>query len=169
VCVCDHSDTLERRWWRVWRGFALAPYTHNIYIHGRTSMHVNLIFWVLLTADCLTLIRSRSWYNHTHQHAYLRVCLRTYFFFFCLFSEYTLQLIGLPHCFSSIQRALFVRQPVVGPANRRFCRAFIAWVSACLSCKVLSFYHYLTCICLCFLCDLCVCVSRCAPADEQRQ
>jgi hypothetical protein len=33
----------------------------------------------------------------------------------------------------TIQESLFVQQPVVGPATRRFCWAFIAWVSVRVS------------------------------------
>ncbi len=35
-----------------------------------------------MTSGCLTLIRSRSSYNHTYQHAYLCVCVCTYLFLF---------------------------------------------------------------------------------------
>jgi hypothetical protein len=37
---------------------------------------------VYLTAGWLTLIRSRSSYKHTYQHAYLCVCVCMYLFFF---------------------------------------------------------------------------------------
>jgi hypothetical protein len=88
----DHSHTLELRWWRVWRWFALAPHTiihTNMHTCACMCVYIFLfcpcfLFWVWLTAGCLTL------------------------------------------CFSSIQVASFVQQPVVGPATRRFYRAFIA-------------------------------------------
>jgi hypothetical protein len=49
-------------------------------------MFVCLIFGVYLTAGCLTLIRSRSSYNHTYKHAYLCVYVYIYMFFFvCVF------------------------------------------------------------------------------------
>jgi hypothetical protein len=49
VCVClchgvhrqtNHSHTLELRWWRVWRWFALAPHTH---IHTQTHKYACLL------------------------------------------------------------------------------------------------------------------------------
>ena len=149
-------------------------------------MHVCLLFWVYLTAACLTLIQSRSSFNHTYQHTCLCVCVCVCnrFYFRLFFWEYltagclTLCCLTL---FSSIQVALYVQQPAVGPATRHFCRAFIASVSVRVSCgwvlrycvwvKVLIFYHYLTCIFLCFSCCLCVYVfvSRCAPTDKQTQ
>jgi hypothetical protein len=68
-------------------------------------------------------------------------------------------------CFSSIQGSFFEQKPVVSPASRRFCRAFIAWVSVLVSrgwvlrycgwVKVLIFFHYLTCIRTCILVCLC--------------
>ncbi len=61
------------------------------------------------------------------------VCVCIYLYIFCLFCWVYLAAGGLSLCFSSIQVALFVRQPVVGPATRHFYRAFIASVSACFS------------------------------------
>ncbi len=111
-----------------------------------------------LSCGCWTLIRSRSSYNHTYQHAYLCVCVCICLFFFCLFCCVYLASGSLTLCFSSIQDACFEQQPVVGPTIRRFCRAFIASVSVCVSrgwvlryrawVKVLIFYHCLACICL---------------------
>ncbi len=57
----------------------------------------------------MTLIRSRSSYNHSYQHAYLCVCMYIFVLFFVCFSEYTAG--GLTLCFSSIQEASFVQQP----------------------------------------------------------
>jgi hypothetical protein len=66
---------------------------------------------------------------HTFVSVYVHICS----FFVCFFWVY-LAAGCLTLCFSSIQGA--------------FC--------ACV--KVLIFYHFLTCICLCFQCCLCVCV-----------
>ena len=116
--------------------------------------------WVYLTAGCLTLIRSRSSYNHTCQHAFLCVWACIYVFFFCLFFWVYLIAGWLTLCFSSIQGAWFEQQHVVGPATGHFCRAFIASVSVrvsrgwvlryCAWVTVLIFYHYWPCISLCF-------------------
>ena len=57
----------------------------HTYTDTRVCMFVCLVFWVHLTAGCLTQIRSRFSYNHTYQHAYLCVCVCIYLFFFCLF------------------------------------------------------------------------------------
>ena len=109
------------------------------------------------------------------------VCMYNFLLFFPFWAYLTAGCLTL--CFSSIQSALVVRQPVVGPATRRFWRAFISLVSLHVSrgwvlrycgwVQVLISYHHLPCICLCFLCFLCVCVcvfvSRCAPADKQTQ
>ena len=67
--------------------------------HTHTGSHVFmsvcLLFWVYLTDVGLTLIHSRSSYNHTYQHAYLCVCACIYLFFFSFcFAEYTLQLVS---------------------------------------------------------------------------
>ncbi len=100
----------------------------------------------------------------------IRVCLCTYIFVL-FFPPVYLTAGCLTLCFSSNQAAYFVQQPVVGPASRRFCRAFIAWVSVCVSCgwvlryciwvKVLIFYNSLPWIWLCFECCLCLCVCVC--------
>ncbi len=142
-------------------------------------MFVCLLFWVYLTAGFLILIRSRSSYNHIHQHAYLCVCVRIYFLFFSLFSWVYLTDGCLTLCFSSIQEAWFVQEPVDGPATEHFCRAFITsvsvrvsrgWVLRCCGwVTVFIFYHYLTCIWLCLLCCLCVCVCVCVTVCTGRQ
>ncbi len=77
---------------------------------------------------------SRSSYNHAHKHTYC-VCVYTYFFFVCLLVwVYTTDcVLTLCLCFYSIQATRFEQQPVVGPATRCFRRAFIAWVSVCVS------------------------------------
>jgi hypothetical protein len=92
----DHSHTVELRWWRVWRWFALAPQTH---IHTQTHKYACLFFvclllWVYVTAGCLTLIRSRSSCNHTYQRVYLCVCVCIFVLFLFVLSEYTLQLVA---------------------------------------------------------------------------
>ena len=68
--LLGHWHTLELRLWRVWRWFALAPYTH-IHTQTHSSMFVCLSFWVYLTAGCLTLIRYRSSYNCVTVYAYI--------------------------------------------------------------------------------------------------
>ncbi len=62
----DHSHTLELRWWRVWRWFAIAPRTSihtNMYTIGVCEyihlFFVCLLFWVYTTAslpNCLFLL-----------------------------------------------------------------------------------------------------------------
>jgi hypothetical protein len=80
---------------------SLSLFIH-IYKNRHTSMHVCLfVLLSIQTAGCLTLIRSRSSYNHTYQHAYLCVCV--YLIFFCLFCWVCLRAGGLTLCFSSIQ------------------------------------------------------------------
>jgi hypothetical protein len=60
----DHSHTLELRWWRVWRWFALAPQTiihtniHTVCMCVCVNLYILvacLPFWVNLTTFCLTL------------------------------------------------------------------------------------------------------------------
>ncbi len=50
----DYSHTLELRWWRVWRWFALAPHT---IIH--TNMHTCVYVWyIYIFVICLCFFRS---------------------------------------------------------------------------------------------------------------
>ncbi len=58
--------------------------------------------------------------------------------FVCVFFWVYTRAVYLTLCFSSIQESWFVQQPVVGPATRRFCRAFITSVSVCVSCGCLQ-------------------------------
>ena len=147
----------------------VCVWTHfHAQAHKYVCLFFCLFFWVYLTASGLTQIRVS---------VYVSIC---YIFFWAYLTAG-----GLTLCFSSIQASSFARQPVVGPATRRFRRAFIACVSVRVSrgwvlrycgwVKVLMSYPYLPCICMCFLCCLCVsvcfCVTvcRCAPADKQTQ
>jgi hypothetical protein len=70
--------SLARPWAAVVTSVTLIR-SHTVYTytntHTQVCMFVCLIFWVYLTAGCLTLIRPRSSYNHTYQHAYLCVCM----------------------------------------------------------------------------------------------
>jgi hypothetical protein len=59
------------------------------------------------------------------------VCIYLFFFLF-VFLRISFTAGCLTLYFSSIQAAFFEQQPVVGPVTRRFCRAFIAWVSVCV-------------------------------------
>jgi hypothetical protein len=62
------------------------------------------------------------------------VCMCKYTcFFLCVFFWLYLTAGCLTLWFSSIQVSFVAQQPVVGPATRRFCRAFIASVSVCVS------------------------------------
>jgi hypothetical protein len=120
-----------------------------------TSMHVGLLAflsipdsWLPNSESLLLLIQS-----------YIPTCVLV-----CVYNIYLIFFFGvylaagfLTLCFSSIQAALFEQQPVVGPSTRRFCRAFLTFVSVRVSCGC--------CLCVC----LCVFVSRCAPADKQTQ
>ena len=99
----NYSDTLELRWWRVWRWFVLAPHT---------IIHTNM---------------------HTCVYACVCVCVCVCVFFLCLFFWVYLTAVCLTLCFSLTQVSFFVLQPVVGPAGRHFCRSYIASVSVCFS------------------------------------
>ena len=61
---------------------SLSLFIHTYIPDTRVCMFVCLRFWVHLTAGCRTLIRSRSLYIHTCQHAYLCVSVCIYLFFF---------------------------------------------------------------------------------------
>jgi hypothetical protein len=131
-------------------------------------MFVCFLVWVYVTAGCLTLIRSRSSYNHNTPTCILvRLCM--YIFVLVLIVFLSIPSTWLPtslFLLDTIQEALCEQQPVVGPATGHFRRAFIASVSVrvsrgwvlryCAWVKVLIFHHYLACICLCFSCCLCV-------------
>ncbi len=110
-----------------WISEIVAAHTLAHVVHTRTPLRCG---W----AAVVTLIRSRSSYNHTYKHAYLCVYVYIYMFFFvCVFFWLYLTAGCLTLWFSSIQVDWIVQQPVVGPATRRFCRAFIASVSVCVS------------------------------------
>ncbi len=68
----DHSHTLELRWWRVWRWFALAPHT---VIH--TNMHT-----------CVYVFK----YIYRCIYIYIYMYIYIYILFVC-FSDYTWQLV----------------------------------------------------------------------------
>jgi hypothetical protein len=71
------------------------------------------------------------------------VCMYVYYYIYILYNVYIyiylFAFLSIPRagcltfCFSSIQGTSFVREPVVGPANRHFRRTFIASVSVCVS------------------------------------
>ncbi len=134
ICLCFQCCLCERVW--VVTSVTLirsrSSYTCT-YTDTQAFMFVCLLFWVYLTAGGLTLIRSRSSYNHTYQHAYLCVCACIFLFFFCLFWWVYPAAGCLTLCFSSIQDAGFVQQPVVGPTTGHFFWAFIASVSVRVS------------------------------------
>ncbi len=69
---------------------------------------------------------------HTIMHT-VCACVCACKYVVCLLCWVYLTAVCLSLCFSSIQAAWFVQQPVVGPVSRHFCRAFIASVSACVS------------------------------------
>jgi hypothetical protein len=78
-------------------------------------------------ADSLSLV-----YKHTYKHTYN--CVYTFIHICFLFVVWVCTTACcLTLCFSWIQGNWFSDQPVVGPATRHFRRAFIAWVSLCVS------------------------------------
>ncbi len=143
-----------------------------------------------LTAGCLTLIRSRSSYNHAYKHEYLCVCVCIYLFFF-LFVFLSIPYSWLPNSLFLLDIGILIC-PTTScrpchrtflPGFHRFCEyACFSWLSTemlCLSASVdfLSFLDmYLpailvlrVCVCVFSVACVCVFVSRCAPADEQTQ
>jgi hypothetical protein len=74
-------------------------------------------------------------------------------FFICLIFWVYTTAVCLTLCFSSIQFPLFGQQPVVGPASRHFCRAYITYVSVrvsrgCLQSTVLEWKCWM-CVSVC--------------------
>ncbi len=131
-----------------------------ICIH-RLRMHVCLFAFLSIPVSLLPNSDSLSLPIQSYISTCVLMCVCMYRFVLSLFVWWVCLTAGcLTLCFSLIQASLFAEQPVVGPANGHFCRAFIASVSVRVSCrwvlrhcawvKVLIFYHYLTCVGLCF-------------------
>ena len=153
-------------------------------MHTQTHEYACLFAWFLEIPD--------SWLSNSDSLSLLiqsciptcNTCVRVYVYI-CSFvfpwvlgySWLYLTAGGLILYFSSIQVSLSEQQPVVDPANRRFCRAFIAWVSVRVFrgrvlryrtwVQVLILCHFSTCICLCFKCFLCECVFWCHGVHRQ--
>jgi hypothetical protein len=155
VCTGRQTDTvtLELRWWRVWRWFALAPHTH---IHtrthklaclfvcfsdytGHTSVHFCLYAFLSVPDSWLPDSDSLSLLIQSFIPTSVLVCLCMYLFVLFLFWW----VYPTSGCLTLVC------------VSRDWVLRYCGWV------KVLIFYHYLTCICLCFKCCLCVCVFLC--------
>ncbi len=132
-------------------------------------------------AGGLTLIRSRSSYNHTFQHAYL--CVYVYICSFFLFWVYHTS--WLSNSLYLLDTGIFVCpatgcrpcQPAFLPGFHRLgeCACF-SWLSTEILClsesvNVLSFLDMYLPVFLVLLVFVCVCVcvtvNGCAPADKQ--
>ncbi len=99
-----------------------------LHVHTQTQKHkvcmfVCLLFWVYLTAGCLTLIRCRSSYNHTHQHAYLCVCM--YVFVLFLFVLLSIPCSWLPNSLILFDTERFICTTIsCRPCHRTFSPGF---------------------------------------------
>jgi hypothetical protein len=139
VCVCHGAHRQTNRHSR--------EISEIVTAHMRACAHAEITRTPLsfggdeCDADSLSLLIQTYIDRHTKKrtniyiHSLSHLCGCVYIYicsFFVCFSEYTLQLGVLTHCFSSIQGALFIEQPVVSPATGHFCRAFIASVSVCV-------------------------------------
>ena len=140
---------------------------------------------VYLTACCWTLIRCRSSYNHTYQHAYLCVCM--YVFVLFLFVLLSKPCSWLPNSLFLLDTGIFICLTTnCRPCHPAFLPGFHR-LGECVCCSWLCF-SWLSTEILCWsesvdfqsLRDMhlpvflvwlvCVCVSmcsRCAPVDKQ--
>ncbi len=118
----DHSHTLQLRWWRVCRWFALAPHTHTF--TDTQACMIGMHVWLLafLSIPC-------SWLPNS------------------LFLLDTGSLICPTTSFRPCQRTFL---PGFSGFRECACFSWLSTEILCLKVKVLIFNNFLTCIGLCF-------------------
>ncbi len=94
----DHSHTLELRWWRVWRWFALAPHTIiHTYVHTSVYVYTYICYLFACFYEYTWQLVGQLWFTvaphtiiHTNMHAF--VCMYVYMYiytYFVLFRPYS--------------------------------------------------------------------------------